>query len=159
MARATTPRATDGAASAPRPVPRSDTELVAELRVRGHRATSQRLVLHRVLRELDRHATADELQRAAAPRLPQLSLPTVYATLELFEDLGLVRRIPAATGVTLYDPRPDDHAHLVCRSCGGVEDLSVRLDPSTALAAARRAGFAPERAETSVVGLCGACRG
>jgi Fe2+ or Zn2+ uptake regulation protein len=136
-----------------------DAALAAELRARGQRATTQRLVLHRVLRELDRHVTAEEVQRAAEERLPALSLPTVYATLELFEDLGLVRRVEVAGTVTRFDPRSDDHAHVVCRRCGRVEDLDAKLDRGPALTAARSAGFAAERAETTVVGLCRACSG
>jgi Fur family ferric uptake transcriptional regulator/Fur family peroxide stress response transcriptional regulator len=136
----------------------ADPELAGVLRARGQRVTTQRLVLHRVVRELDGHVTAEELQRAAADRLPALSLPTVYATLELFEALGLVRRV-AAAGVTRFDSRTDDHAHLACRRCGRVEDLDVPLDRRSPEAAARRAGFAAERAETTVVGLCRACAG
>ena len=134
-----------------------DEPLAAELRARGQRATTQRLVLHRVLRQLDRHVTAEEVQRAAGERLPALSLPTVYATLELFEELGLVRRVAAPGAITQFDPRTDDHAHLACRRCGRVEDLDVPLDRGRALAAAKRAGFAADRAETTVVGLCKAC--
>lgn len=122
------------------------------------RVTPQRLVLHRVLRERDRHVTAEELAREAGERLPNVSLPTVYATLELFEQLGLVRRVATAGGVALYDPRVEDHGHLVCRRCGRVEDVDAHADPGPALAAARRAGFAPERAETAVIGLCRDCR-
>ena len=70
----------------------ADERLETALRARGHRVTSQRLVLHRVLDELGRHASAEEIARASAERLPGLSLPTVYATLELFEGLNLVRR-------------------------------------------------------------------
>src|ERR671932_788421 len=73
----------------------TDDRLATVLRAGGHRMTSQRLVLHRVLAELGRHASAEEIARASAERLPGLSLPTVYATLELFEDLGLVRRVDA----------------------------------------------------------------
>src|SRR5919206_4509420 len=105
----------------------TDSELATTLRARGQRATPQRLILHRALRELDRHATAEELLRAAGERLPTLSLPTVYATLELFEELGVVRRIASGAGPVLWDPRPEDHQHFACRRCGRVLDLDVRV--------------------------------
>ena len=63
----------------------SDERHEAALRAGGHRVTSQRLVLYRVLGELGRHAHADEIARASSERLPGLSLPTVYATLEELE--------------------------------------------------------------------------
>ena len=131
--------------------------LATALRAGGHRVTSQRLVLHRVLRELDRHVTAEELLRVAAPRLPGLSLPTVYATLELFEGLGIVHRVAAGPGAVLYDPRADEHHHLVCRRCGAVEDVDAAIDVRGVRRAARRHGFAPDRAEVVLSGLCANC--
>ena len=135
----------------------AESTLAAALRERGQRVTSQRLVLYRTLRELDRHASAEEVMRAAAPSLPGLSLPTVYATMDLFEDLGLVRRVPAGS-VTLFDPRADEHLHFSCRRCGRVIDVEDRrADLSAAIAAARRAGLRAERAEVVISGLCDRC--
>jgi Fur family ferric uptake transcriptional regulator/Fur family peroxide stress response transcriptional regulator len=127
------------------------------LRARGQRVTSQRLVLNEVLGDLGRHVSAEEVVRAASDRLPGLSLPTVYATLDLFEELGLVRRVPAAGGAVLYDPRTDEHAHLVCRNCGTVQDLEIEHDFEPLLAAATASGAKAERAEVVVAGLCADC--
>ena len=138
--------------------PTNDAELAHALRARGQRVTSQRLILHRALRELDRHATADELLRATADRLPNLSLPTVYATLELLEELGVVRRVAAGNGAVLWDPRPAEHQHFSCRRCGRVLDLDVRVRPTSVLEAARAAGHDPDFAQLLVVGVCDRCR-
>ena len=121
------------------------------------RVTPQRVLIHRAVRELDRHVTADEVLAAVSERLPNASLPTVYSTLELLEELGMVRRLAARSGAALYDPRIDEHQHLVCRSCGRVEDLDVPVDSVRALRAARRRGFQPSNAELVVSGLCGDC--
>src|SRR6185503_1691041 len=115
----------------------ADHRLATALRAGGHRVTSQRLVLYRVLSELGRHAHAEEIARASSERLPGLSLPTVYATLELFEGLGLVRRVDAGGPAALYDPRTEPHAHFACRRCGTVSDLDARVDSAAAEAAAR----------------------
>lgn len=135
----------------------SELELRRLLRERGQRVTSQRIVIDRALRRLDRHVTADEVLSAVSEQLPGVSLPTVYATLDLFVQLGIVRRISPGEGPLLYDPRSDEHHHLVCDSCGAVEDVDARLDVAGALAAARRKGFAPERAALTVSGLCAPC--
>jgi Fe2+ or Zn2+ uptake regulation protein len=134
----------------------TDEVLVSRLRDRGQRVTAQRVVLYRVLRELGRHATAEEVLHAASERLPQLSLPTVYATLDLLGELGLVRRIAAHAGAVMYDPRPEEHAHAVCRRCGSVADLDGGVDTAPA-AAARAAGFAPDGMDVAVYGLCERC--
>jgi Fe2+ or Zn2+ uptake regulation protein len=135
----------------------TDEVLVSRLRERGQRVTAQRVVLYRVLRELGRHATAEEVLTAASERLPQLSLPTVYATLDLLGELGLVRRIAAHAGAVMYDPRPEEHAHAVCRRCGSVTDLDSAVDTAPALASARAAGFAPDGMDVAVYGLCERC--
>lgn len=136
-----------------------DQDLIERLRARGQRVTSQRLVINRMLRSRDQHVTAEEVLTAVSRTLPGTSLPTVYATLELFEQLGIVRRVAAGSGAVLFDSRTCDHHHLVCRGCGTVQDLDATVDLEPVLAAARDSGFVPDRAALVVDGLCGACRG
>ena len=133
-----------------------DSPVADALRAGGHRVTSQRVVLHRVLCDLGRHATAEEIAREAEQRLPGVSLPTVYATLELFERLGLVRRITAG-GAALFDPRTDDHAHFACRACGRVADVPAGVDRAAAVAHAAGAGMRVEGVEVVLRGLCADC--
>jgi Fur family ferric uptake transcriptional regulator/Fur family peroxide stress response transcriptional regulator len=139
-----------------------DAELIALLRGRGLRVTSPRLVIHRELRARDHHVTAEEARDAVAAALPGISLPTVYATLELFEELGIVRRVDAGRGAVRYDPRTDVHHHAVCRRCGRVEDFDGDAGLEQALlaaeAGARREGFAADGAAVVLTGLCEDCR-
>jgi Fe2+ or Zn2+ uptake regulation protein len=136
-----------------------DADLAARLRRRGQRVTSQRLVIHRALRELGRHATAEEVLESVRDRLPGVSLPTVYATLELLEELDVVRRVSRAPHAALYDPRPDPHHHLVCIRCGRIEDFEVDLELAPAVQAAHAAGYRRPRGELVVSGLCADCAG
>lgn len=133
------------------------TPLPELLRARGLRVTAQRVVIHDALRAAGRHLTADQVRDAVQERLPGVSLPTVYATLELLERMGLVRRVHTPSAL-LFDPRPDDHAHALCRRCGRVEDLDAAPHPAAALRAAGAAGWSDPAAETLVVGVCPACR-
>jgi Fe2+ or Zn2+ uptake regulation protein len=137
--------------------PRDDAELAELLRERGLRATSQRVVMHRLLRDHNRHLSAEELLSEASDRLPGVSLPTVYATLELFEQLGIVRRVNGGGGTLLWDTRSDAHHHMICRNCGRIEDMDASLDLERARRSAAGAGFHPDRAEVVVSGLCAAC--
>jgi Fe2+ or Zn2+ uptake regulation protein len=130
----------------------------AALRAAGYRVTPQRLMIHSTLVGLGRHVGAEELLEAVERRLPNVSLPTVYSALEALEDAGLVRRVSAGQGRALYDARPADHHHLVCRRCGAVEDLEADVSLAAALAAASRHGFTPDGAEVVVRGLCADCR-
>jgi Fe2+ or Zn2+ uptake regulation protein len=131
-------------------------DLVGLLHSRRQRVTSQRLVILRELRRRGRHATAEEIHRAVHDELPGTATPTVYATLDLFVELGLARRI--ATGAAaVYDARLDPHQHAVCRRCGRVQDVDGRLNAGALLGAARRTGFQPESAELIISGLCEEC--
>jgi Fe2+ or Zn2+ uptake regulation protein len=136
----------------------TDQEFEQTLRERGLRVTPQRILIHRAFADLGRHATAEEVLARVAPRLPNASLPTVYAALELFEELGIAHRVAAGSPSALWDPRPELHHHLICRSCGSVEDLDVRIEAFSALSAARRRGFRPEGSELIVTGLCERCQ-
>jgi Fe2+ or Zn2+ uptake regulation protein len=134
-----------------------DAELTELLRARGQRVTSQRLVINRMLRSRDQHVTAEEVLGAVTQTLPGTSLPTVYATLELFEQLGIVRRLNSGGGAVLFDSRTADHHHAICRGCGAVQDIDDPVELGGVLQAARDAGFAPGRAAVVVDGLCAAC--
>ena len=134
-------------------------DLHRALRARGQRATPQRLMIASTVSSLPGHATAEQIHGAVAERMPGVSLPTVYATLELLEELGLVRRLASPTGTAVYDPRTDAHHHLVCRGCGRIADVDGVVDDDAVLRAARRAGFAPDDAQLVVRGLCADCRG
>jgi Fe2+ or Zn2+ uptake regulation protein len=137
----------------------TEQELQAALRERGHRVTPQRILILRAITELGRHATAEEVLASVSTWLPNASLPTVYAALELFDELGVVRRVAAGDGAALWDPRVDGHHHLVCRRCGEVSDLDADVEVSGPLRAARRSGFRPDSAELVVSGLCARCAG
>src|SRR3954452_8868172 len=132
-------------------------ELAVALRERRHRVTAQRVVIHEVLHELGTHATAETVLGAVSGRLPGIALPTVYATLDLLEELGAVRRVAIPGGPALFDPRVDPHHHLVCRSCGSTYDLDAAVARAPALRAAGGEGFDVRHAEVVVSGLCRTC--
>lgn len=135
-----------------------ETRLAEALRRRGQRVTPQRLAVARLLERHNDHVTAETLHRRIRETMPGVSLPTVYATLELLEELGLVGRLMTESGVVVYDPNTSEHHHLVCRACGAIIDVEAEVDDGAIMAAARRNGFAPATAQVVVSGLCRACR-
>jgi Fe2+ or Zn2+ uptake regulation protein len=81
----------------------------------------------------------------------------VYATLELLEDVGLVRRFGTGNGAVLFDSRVDPHAHTVCRRCGATSDLDGEQPSAQVAARAAEVGFVPDHTQVVVWGLCGRC--
>ena len=135
----------------------ADEQLISALRERGLRVTSQRVVIHRTLRARPQHMTADQVLESVSDVLPGTSLPTVYATLELLEELGLIRRLGTGTGAVMFDSRVEPHGHTVCRRCGATSDLEQAPVPEQAWSEARASGFAPDHAQLVLWGLCADC--
>lgn len=135
----------------------TDERLIGQLRQRGLRVTPQRIVIHRALCGQSQHMTADQILARVSDVLPGTSLPTVYSTLELFEGLGLVRRVGTGNGAVVFDSRVEPHAHTVCRRCGAVADLDGVAAPRAALSRAAATGFTPDHAQLTVWGVCGDC--
>ena len=134
-----------------------DRELTDLLHARGMRVTSQRLLIHRALREQGGHLTSEQVHAIVSPRLPGVSQQTVYSALALLTELGVARRVPVPGGSARFEARVDDHHHTLCERCGALDDLDVRVTATRALDAARAAGFEPHRAALTVLGLCAAC--
>jgi Fe2+ or Zn2+ uptake regulation protein len=135
----------------------TDERLVAQLRDRGLRVTSQRLVINRALHARPQHLSAEQVFENVAVALPGTSLPTVYATLELLVELGLARRVSTGAGPALFDSRTEPHAHTVCSACGALADLDEPVRSEAALRRARTQGFHPDHAQLVIWGRCAKC--
>lgn len=97
------------------------------LRARGLRWTPQRRVLLEVLDGVDGHVTGAELIERTRRLDPATTPSTVYRTLDVLEDLGLVRHSHGLAGRQEFHVSPGpNHGHLVCSSCGGTWELSAR---------------------------------
>jgi Fe2+ or Zn2+ uptake regulation protein len=136
-----------------------DEHLTTLLRGRGLRVTSQRLLIHRVLREQGGHVSIERVHELVRPQLPGVSQQTVYSTMQLLADLGVARRVLTHTGPCLFEARDDGHHHVVCERCGRLDDIDADVSLEPALAAARAGGFTPKSAALTVLALCEDCRG
>ncbi len=85
-----------------------------------------------------------------------LGLATVYRTLELLRRHGLVRQLAGGSTPTYLRCHPGHHHHLVCLSCGAVEETDLCAVPPSA-EVRRRHGFRPEAHEVDIYGTCGRC--
>ncbi len=130
----------------------------SRLRAKGYRLTPQREL---VLRAVDRlgHATPDEILSAVREESSAVNISTVYRTLELLEELGLVRHAHLSDRAPTYHSTTGPaHAHLVCRACGRVSELPVEtLTPMTERLESEH-NFVPDVGHLTVFGHCQDCR-
>lgn len=131
--------------------------LADELRARGLRLTAQRqLVLEAVYRL--GHATPDQVHAEVARTAAGVNITTVYRTLELLEELGLITHTHLSHGAPTYHPVGEQqHVHLVCRQCGGLTEAPLELLAPLADTLARERSFQVDIGHVALFGRCGDC--
>jgi Fur family transcriptional regulator, ferric uptake regulator len=105
--------------------------LQAGLHENRRKLTRPRQVVLDIIVQAERHLTPAEIYRKAKIKYPHLGLTTVYRTLDLLIELGLVHRVHLADGCHSYAASVQTHGHhLVCSVCGRAEEFSeCDLDP------------------------------
>ncbi len=129
------------------------------LHERGLRWTPQRGTLVEVLSRADGHVTGSELVERCREIDPETTPSTVYRTLDVLEELGLVRHGHGADGREEFHVLPPAvHGHLHCQSCGGTWEIEA--DEARAFVGSLEAGrgFAVDLSHVTIVGNCAACR-
>ncbi|WP_026414793.1 Fur family transcriptional regulator [Actinomadura oligospora] len=129
-----------------------------ELRAKGYRVTPQRQLVLEAVHRLE-HGTPEEICTEVQRTAGGVNISTVYRTLELLEELGLVKHAHLGHGPPNYHLAAEaQHIHLVCRDCGRVNDVS--LDAAASLAAGLDSdyGFETDVQHLTVYGRCKDCR-
>ncbi|MBN1171891.1 MAG: transcriptional repressor [Micromonosporaceae bacterium] len=127
------------------------------LRSRGLRLTAPRQLVLEAVRSLG-HATADQVHATVAEQAAGVNITTVYRTLELLEELGLVTHVHLSHGAPTYHPAGrDQHVHLVCHSCGRIEELPMSVLAELARQLAQQQDFRLDIAHAALFGTCAAC--
>jgi Fur family ferric uptake transcriptional regulator len=134
------------------------TDWVSTLRARGYRLTPQRQLVLEAVGALG-HATPEEIAVAVQEKAAGLNISTVYRTLELLEELGLVRHTHLGHGAPAYSIADDhQHVHLKCSGCGRVQEVSPALFAPTVATLLEEQGFEVDIAHFAVFGRCRDCR-
>jgi Fur family ferric uptake transcriptional regulator len=135
----------------------SDVSLAEVLRARGLRLTAQRQLVLQAVRDLA-HATPEQVHAAVREVAAGVNITTVYRTLELLEELGLVTHTHLSHGSPTYHaPTDDQHVHLVCRSCGAVDEVDPRLLDPLAGTLEEQRGFLVDIGHVALFGVCAKC--
>jgi Fur family ferric uptake transcriptional regulator len=130
----------------------------SQLRERGYRITPQReAILEEVLRA-EGHITPQDVARRVQRRMPAVNASTVYRTLDMLEEAGVVRHAHLERGAEYHRAEESRHVHLTCSSCGAEDDLSLKEAESLERVIQRHRGFRPDLAHFAISGLCAECQ-
>lgn len=132
-------------------------QLADVLRARGLRLTAPRQLVLEAVHTLG-HATPDQIHAAVAERAAGVNITTVYRTLELLEELDLVTHAHLSHGAPTYHPVGEDqHAHLVCRRCGAVDEVAPDTLGGLLEELRTSRGFLLDIGHVALFGICGRC--
>jgi len=127
------------------------------LRSAGLRMTRQRALILEIIRH--GHLDADEVYRQAREKQPRFSLSTVYRTLRMLKEQGLVDELHLGEAHHHYEVKPSaEHHHLVCLGCGKIVEFECKLSQRMKQDLARKQGFEVTGVEINMTGYCSKCR-
>ncbi|BCJ53771.1 transcriptional repressor [Actinoplanes sp. NBRC 14428] len=136
----------------------SATSLAEMLRERGLRLTPQRQLILEAVHELG-HATPEQIHQTVRERAAGVNITTVYRTLELLEDLSLVSHTHLSHGSPTYHRAGEDqHVHLVCRTCGSIDEVDPAIMQPVTDRLRDDRDFRVDVGHVSLFGVCGDCK-
>lgn len=130
---------------------------IARLRERGFRITPQREAIVADVLEAEGHITPQDVARRVQRKMPAVNASTVYRTLALLEEVGLVSHSHLEGGAEYHRAGEDDHVHLTCARCGAEDDLSLDEAEDLRRVIRRHRGFVPDLTHFAISGLCASC--
>jgi Fur family transcriptional regulator, peroxide stress response regulator len=135
----------------------TDQRLREALEANGQRFTEQRAAVYRFLRETQGHPSADDVFTSVRQVITDISLATVYKSLETLVSCGLASKLTYGDGSARYDGRTDPHPHARCLECDAVLDLPGHLEATALASLGQLPGFTVEGYRVEVIGVCGTC--
>src|SRR6266568_686451 len=136
-----------------------EAEAAAILRGSGHKLTPQRLMVVTALRHAEGHRTAAQVLEEVQQSYPYVDISTVYRTMSVLKELHLVSETDMGAGELAYEwSAGDPHHHLICRSCGTVQQLDPDALDRLAQTLAGDYGFQADIEHIAIFGVCQNCQ-
>jgi len=133
-------------------------DIVSKLSERGYRLTPQRMMILSAIENSNDHISAEEIYTQVAAKYPHINISTVYRTLELLKELGLVTETDLGGGRVRYHPADKGHHHhLVCTECGAIIDLDESVLSSLKSVLLREYEFSADLRHLAIFGRCVKC--
>ena len=134
----------------------TENQLAEMMHTHGVRLSAQRIAVFSYVANGKLHPSAEEIFTALSPIFPSLSRTTVYNSLHLLKDKGLIRELEIQSGFIRYDLRLQEvHSHFICTGCGRITDMPM----PAGIADAVLPDYAVGSVDVFIKGLCPDCKG
>ncbi len=134
-------------------------EINMELRARGYRLTPRRLVVAQALADQGGHVTVEEILDRVKTRYSGMNKTTVYRTLELLRESGMVVVTDLGSGRLEYELVGQRHHHLICEKCNARIEVDDRFLEPLRQSLWEQYGFCTNLDHFALFGVCPACKG
>jgi Fur family peroxide stress response transcriptional regulator len=131
--------------------------LIESLRKKGYKLTAQRLEIISLLARDMTHPGAMNILKKVREKKPQISMSTVYYTLDMLKKEGLIHEIEFYDRDNRYDVNVSNHINLICKKCGKIEDFPGDVPLSSEMVK-KKTGFQPVGMRFEYYGFCKECR-
>jgi Fur family peroxide stress response transcriptional regulator len=132
-------------------------EVITKLRSKGYKVTPQRLAICKVILSSKDHPSADQIYQEVKKTYPAISLATVYMTLDLLRNLGLVQELGFSDRSARYDPNNSPHINIICPKCGKIYDYEATNVKKLWSRIVMETGLTPLRQRLDLYALCDKC--
>ena len=151
------PRSARASATIARVATQPNTDVISALRERGLRMTPQRRAIVAEIMRTQGHISPTALARKVQGDMPGVNASTIYRTLSLLEEMGVLAHAHLETGAEYHRAEEAGHVHLTCSNCGAEDDLSIEEADALVHLIERHHGFEPDLTHFAIGGLCADC--
>lgn len=138
--------------------PMSVPEILELLRARGLRMTPQRRAIVAEVMRTQGHISPAAIARKVQGDMPGVNPSTVYRTLALLEEAGVLSHAHLEGGAEYHRATDAGHVHLTCSRCGAEDDLSIAEAEELQALIEKHHGFRPDLTHFAISGLCASCQ-
>lgn len=135
-----------------------EADMVGALKARGLRMTPQRRAIVAEVMRTQGHISPAALARKVQAEMPGVNASTIYRTLSLLEEAGVLSHAHLEGGPEYHRAEEAGHVHLTCTNCGAEDDLSIEEAAALVRLIERHRGFSPDLTHFAIGGLCADCR-
>lgn len=136
---------------------KTETAIIQALRSKDYKATPQRIAICKITLASREHPSPQKIYTEIKKTNPTVSLATVYSTLGILKEGGLIQELNFPQGQTRYDPNLEPHINLVCTNCGKIFDLDDPTARELVKKVTAKAEFTPTTQRVDVYGVCKQC--
>lgn len=133
--------------------------IIETLRKNGYKATPQRIAICRFALHSRDHPTAQRIYKEVKNVHPTVSLATVYKTLQILTEQGLIHQLDLSQSQARFDSYVEPHINLVCVHCGNIQDFNDNVAQEMVERVTAKAEFTRAGQCLNIYGTCKTCRG